>query len=71
MRPIVEGMGLAWSPQFTKLKAAAGRFDLRSHIVTQVGHDQSREMLRIPLRRYPMWLATVNRARRPALAETV
>src|SRR4051812_3054924 len=62
-------MGLAWKPQFTKLTSEADRHHLRYHTVTQTGDDQRREIVAIPLRRYPMWLNTINPAKIPDLVE--
>ena len=58
MRPVVEGMGLNWSGQFTKLKADAERWGVKVFgYPNTLGGTQ--EALCIPLRRYPMWLATI------------
>lgn len=62
MRPVVEGMGLDWASQLTKLKESQSRFNHCD--IASVGADgRQREMTCIPLRRYPMWLATINLAR--------
>lgn len=51
MRPVVEGMGLAWQSQGAKLRANPDRFDCND--IVAVGADgRQREMSRIPLRRY-------------------
>lgn len=64
MRPVVEGMGIAWTSQYAKLSANPSRYGMRDDIIT---HDamgrRQREMTCIPLRRYPMWLATINPAK--------
>lgn len=67
MRPVVEGMGLDWASQFTKLKGSQSRFN-HCDIATVGADGRQREMTCIPLRRYPMWLATINPARIPSLA---
>jgi hypothetical protein len=60
MRPVVEGMGLAWQVQQRKLNASTDRFCV-TIMVTQVpGDDQSREHLFIPLERLFGWLMTIH-----------
>lgn len=62
MHPVVEGMGLNWAGQQQKLAADPGRFNCMD--IHTVGADgRTREMACIPLRRYPMWLATINPAK--------
>jgi GNAT superfamily N-acetyltransferase len=64
MRPVVEGMGINWAGQQQKLAADPGRFNCMD--IHTVGADgRTREMACIPLRRYPMWLATINPAKIP------
>lgn len=59
MKPIVEGMGLAWKPQYLKLKSDP-RFCVVD-MVTQIrGDDQKRSVICIPLRKLTGWLMTVN-----------
>ena len=65
MRPVVEGMGLAWTSQHAKLNAGADRYGVRNDIITRDGSDREQAMTCIPLRRYPMWLATINPAKIP------
>jgi len=65
MRPVVEGMGLSWQGQHEKLAARRDQFNCQD-ILTVGGDGKRREMLCIPLRRYPMWLATINPAKIPA-----
>ncbi|GAB6971907.1 phage antirepressor N-terminal domain-containing protein [Methylobacterium phyllosphaerae] len=62
MRPVVEGMGLNWAGQQQKLSADPGRFNCMD-IHTLGADGRQREMACIPLRRYPMWLATINPAK--------
>lgn len=64
MRPIVEGMALAWQAQHRKLDAEPSRFNYH-HMVTVGSDGRQREMGCIPLRRYPLWLATINTAKIP------
>ncbi|XYD11571.1 phage antirepressor N-terminal domain-containing protein [Methylobacterium sp. NMS12] len=67
MRP-VEGMGLAWTRQHAKLNAGADRYGVRNDIITRDRSGRQQEMACIPLRRYPMWLATINPAKIPSPA---
>lgn len=57
-------MGLSWGGQRDKLEANASRFN-RTDIRTVGADGRVREMTCIPLRRYPMWLATINPAKVP------
>ncbi|MFJ3114946.1 phage antirepressor N-terminal domain-containing protein [Pseudomonas protegens] len=59
MRPIVEGMGMAWQPQHRKL---VDRFEACiTHMVTQLpGDDQAREVVCLPLKKLPAWMYSVN-----------
>ena len=60
MRPVVEGMGLAWQPQHAKLMADKERFCV-TEIVTQMpGDDQRRSVICLPLRRLFGWLMTIS-----------
>lgn len=60
MRPVVEGMGLAWQPQHVKLTEDKERFCV-TEIVTQMpGDDQRRAVVCLPLRRLFGWLMTVS-----------
>jgi hypothetical protein len=63
MRPIVEAIGLDWATQYRKLHASGQRFGVLAYANTSAGGMQ--EMTCIPLRRYPMWLATINSAKIP------
>lgn len=64
LKPIVQGMGMSWGSQHTKLSADPSRFNYT--VIGTVGADgHSRDMAAIPLRRYPMWLATINPAKIP------
>lgn len=68
MRPVVEGMGLAWQSQNAKLSSNEQRFGARNDIVTRDAAGRPQQMICIPLRRYPMWLATINPAKIPNAA---
>jgi len=58
MKPVVINMGLAWEPQFTKLKE---RFEATITEIVMVAEDgKLREMLCLPLRKLPAWLYSVN-----------
>lgn len=57
MKPIVEGMGLAWSPQRRKM---ADRFESTMIEMITVAEDgKQRSMTCLPLRKLPGWLNTV------------
>lgn len=58
MKPIVEGMGMDWASQFTKLKQ---RFKSTIAEITMVAEDgKSRNMLCIALRKLSGWLHTIS-----------
>ena len=59
MKPIVEGMGLAWKPQFLKLKSDP-RFSrgMVHMVIPSEGGPQ--ETFCIPLRKLPGWLMTIS-----------
>jgi hypothetical protein len=72
MRPVVEGMGVSGQGQHAKLAANRERFSYQDILTT--GADGKRyEMGCVPLRRYPMWLATINpaKASNPAVRQRV
>jgi len=64
MRPVVEGMRLNWAGQQQKLAAARNGFACMD-IHTHDSSGRVQKMTCIPLRRYPMWLATINPAKIP------
>lgn len=71
MRPIVDGMGLDWASQFTKLKARAERWSV-AIIATVAGDGKTREVMCLPLRKLPGWLMTINPAKvSPQIRERV
>lgn len=58
MRSVCEGMGLDWASQYVKLSKSA----VFNHCdITTVGADgKQREMTSMPVRKLPLWLASVN-----------
>ena len=71
MRPIVEGMGLDWASQFTKIKQ---RFKSCVAMITMQlpGDIQRREVVCLNLRKLAGWLHTINVGKvRPELREKV
>lgn len=73
MRPIVEGMGLAWKPQFSKLQDRKDEFSTVTLRVTRETDQKQSEMVSIPLKKLPGWLFSVNRNNipNPAVREAV
>ena len=72
MKPIVEGMGLAWSGQFEKLNFNKDRFCIRVNRMQIPGDDQVRETLCMPLRKLPGWLMTIHPTRvKPEIREKI
>ena len=73
MKPIVEGMGLDWASQFTKLKSDQKRWG--SIVITTIqvpGDTQSRETVMMPLRKLPGWLMTIQPSRvKPEIREKI
>lgn len=71
MRPIVEGMGLDWPTQFTKLKGT--RFASTVGEIPTVAEDgKQRSMTCLPLRKLPGWLMSIYPSKvRPEIRETV
>lgn len=71
MRPVVEGMGLDWASQFTKIKQ---RFKTSVVMITMQlpGDIQRREVVCLNLRKLAGWLHTINVGKvRPELREKV
>lgn len=59
MRPVVEGMGLAWQAQHRKL--TVGRFESTITEMVIVAQDgKQRAMTCLPLRKLPGWLMSIN-----------
>ena len=58
MKPIIDGMGMDWASQFTKLKQ---RFSSTIAEITIVANDgKSRKMICLPLRKLAGWLQTIS-----------
>ncbi|MGZ7882407.1 phage antirepressor N-terminal domain-containing protein [Acinetobacter soli] len=58
MKPIVEGMGLAWQAQFDKLKQRFASTIME--IMTIANDGKERSMICLPLRKLPAWLYSVH-----------
>ncbi|WP_225775926.1 phage antirepressor N-terminal domain-containing protein [Pseudomonas sp. Marseille-Q5115] len=58
MKPIVTNLGLAWSPQRTKLSEKFA--PVVTEIVTTGGDGKQYEMTCLPLRKLPAWLYSIN-----------
>ena len=73
MKPIVEGMSLDWSSQFTKLKSDQKRWgSIVINTIQVPGDTQSRETVMMPLRKLPGWLMTIHPTRvKPEIRETI
>lgn len=58
MRPVVDSMGMDWASQYVKLN---DKFASTVVIITTVGEDgKKREMVSLPLKKFPAWLYSVN-----------
>ncbi|MEO9385298.1 phage antirepressor N-terminal domain-containing protein [Chromobacterium phragmitis] len=70
MRPIVEGMGLDWKSQYTKLK---DRFASTVVEITTVAEDgKQRPMICMPLRKLAGWLYSVHPDKvKPEIRDTI
>ncbi|EHQ1051081.1 phage antirepressor N-terminal domain-containing protein [Salmonella enterica] len=70
MKPIVEGMGMDWASQFTKMKQ---RFKSTIVEITMVAGDgKSRKMICLALRKLAAWLNTISPNKvRPEIRERV
>lgn len=73
MKPIVEGMGLAWKPQFVKLQDSAERFGVTIMVIPVSGAVSKQEAICMPLRKLPGWLMTIspNKVKDPSVRERV
>ena len=71
MKPVVEGMGLAWQTQHRKLMA--GRFASVITMMVTTGFDGNQyEMACLPLKKLPGWLMSIHASKvRPDLRENV
>lgn len=58
MKPIVEGMGIDWAGQYTKLKANLSRWGIEMISIPSQGGEQ--DMLCMPLRKLAGWLMTIH-----------
>ncbi|MGY8624159.1 phage antirepressor N-terminal domain-containing protein [Chromobacterium violaceum] len=58
MKPIVEGMGIDWAGQYTKLKANLARWGIEMISIPSQGGEQ--DMLCMPLRKLAGWLMTIH-----------
>ncbi|WP_392559794.1 phage antirepressor N-terminal domain-containing protein [Orbus mooreae] len=70
MKPIVDGMGLDWGAQFTKIK---NKFNSTIAEITIVASDgKNRMMSCLPLRKLPAWLYSIQPNKvKPELKDTV
>lgn len=57
MKPIVEGMGLAWQPQHRKLAANKSRWGITELVIPSSGGAQ--QMTCAPLRKLPGWMSSI------------
>ena len=70
MKPIVEGMGLAWNGQFEKLNRNQERWGIRVTRIQVPGDDQNRDTVLMPLRKLPGWLMSIQVSRlKPEIQE--
>lgn len=58
MKPIVEGMGLAWQSQLAKFSANPERWGITKIVIPSV--DKNNEMACLPLRKLFGWLQTIS-----------
>ncbi|MEN6082796.1 phage antirepressor N-terminal domain-containing protein [Chromobacterium piscinae] len=58
MKPIVEGMGLAWQVQHRKLSTSVDRWGITMMVIPSDGGGQ--DMLCMPLRKLAGWLMTIH-----------
>ncbi|MCK4089660.1 phage antirepressor protein [Acinetobacter radioresistens] len=71
LRQIVQGMGLDWASQFTKIKQKFATCVVEI-TMQMLGDDQSRSHTCIPVRKLPAWLYSVNPNKvKPELRDTV
>ena len=70
MKPIVEGMGLAWQSQLAKFNSNAQRWGITKIVIPTLGDVQ--EMVCLPLRKLFAWLMTISPNKvKPELRDTV
>jgi len=69
MKPVVEGMGLAWQSQHEKLKSNP-RWGITEIVIPSIGGPQGASCL--PLRKLPGWMNSIHPAKvRPEIRDTV
>ncbi|MEF3066300.1 phage antirepressor N-terminal domain-containing protein [Pandoraea apista] len=59
MRPIAEGMGLAWQPQHRKLHESRFQTCVTEMVMQLPGDTQRRSITCLPLRKLPGWLMSI------------
>ena len=70
IKPIVEGMGLAWQPQHRKLAENRERWGITEMVIPSAGGDQESSCM--PLRKLPGWLMTIHPNKvRPEIRERI
>ena len=70
MKPIVDGMGLAWQSQLAKFNSNAQRWGITKIVIPTLGDLQ--EMVCLPLRKLFAWLTTISPNKvKPELRDTV
>ncbi|WP_336930832.1 phage antirepressor N-terminal domain-containing protein [Acinetobacter tandoii] len=70
MKPIVDGMGLAWQAQLAKFNSNSQRWGITKIVIPTVGDLQ--EMVCLPLRKLFAWLMTISPNKvKPELRDTV
>lgn len=58
MRPVVDGIGLNWASQYSKM---VDKFKATVAMIATVGEDgRQREMIALPLRKFPGWLYSLS-----------
>ncbi|RZI41497.1 hypothetical protein EGT07_18120 [Herbaspirillum sp. HC18] len=60
MKPLVDGMGLAWQTQHRKLASNSKRWGITEMVMQMPGDTQRRNVSCIPLRKLPGWLITIH-----------
>ena len=70
MKPIVEGMGMDWASQFTKLKSNEKRWGIAIITIPSEGGNQL--AICMPLRKLPGWLMTIHPNKvKPEIRDTI
>lgn len=70
MKPISEGMGLAWQGQHAKLSSNSKRWGIKEILIPSIGGNQ--EAICLPLRKLPGWLMSIHPNKvKPEIRETV